>query len=139
MMSASHDHADSRLPEALRAAALGLHPDAAGTELIISHAAWLHRGDFTGRFIQHIDSGADGYELARIDWAGVIAALDTGQLPCSGGERRVLRLAASIAGGMPVSLRDTLPGLDDSNIDLVTAAIRHAAGQSPPTGSFMID
>jgi ABC-type cobalamin/Fe3+-siderophores transport system ATPase subunit len=72
-------------------------------------------------------------------WESAIAALDAGQLPCSGGERRMLRLAASIAGGTPISLCDTLTGLDTSNIDLVTAAIRHAAGHPPPIDSFMID
>src|SRR5262249_5055902 len=36
--------------DALRAAAAGLYPDTAGVELILSHATWLHRSDFTGRF-----------------------------------------------------------------------------------------
>jgi hypothetical protein len=38
-------------------------------------------------------------------------------------------LAASLAAGHPVSLRDAIPGLDHQNLDLVTAAIRRAAGQ----------
>jgi hypothetical protein len=37
----------SQLSAALRAAAAGLHPDEAGTGLIISHGVFLHRGDFT--------------------------------------------------------------------------------------------
>jgi len=31
-----------------------------------------------------------------------------------------------------LSLRDTLPGLDDRNLGLVVTAIRHAAGQPSP-------
>jgi hypothetical protein len=31
-------------------------------------------------------------------------------LPCSGGERRILQLSASLAAGTPVSLRDTVTG-----------------------------
>lgn len=139
MTARQHHDAGNELHDALRAAAAGLYPDSAGTELIISHAAWLRRADFTSRFIHHIDSGTDGYELAAIDWASAITALDTGQLPCGGGERRILRLAASIAGGIPASLRDTLPGLDNTSIDQVTAAIRHAAGQPPAIDQFMIE
>ena len=55
-----------------------------------------------------------------------------GQLPLSGGERRILQLASSIAAGSPVYLRDAIPGLDNRNLQLLTTAIRHAAGQRPP-------
>ena len=70
-------------------------------------------------------------KMAQIDWPAAIAALDAGSLPCSGGEQRMLRLAASIADGTPVSLRDTLTGIDDRNVQLVAAAILHASGQRP--------
>ena len=40
----------------------------------------------------------------------------------------MLLLAASIAGGIPVSLYDTLPGIDRSNASLVVGAVAHAAG-----------
>ena len=50
--------------------------------------------------------------MAGTDWEAAIAALNAGELPCSSGERRLLLLAASIAGGIPVSLYDTLPGID---------------------------
>jgi hypothetical protein len=58
-------------------------------------------------------------------------ALDGGRLPASGGEKRVVRIAASLAAGHPVSLRDAIPGLDQRNLELVTIAIRRAAGQRP--------
>jgi hypothetical protein len=67
--------------------------------------------------------------MAWIDWDAVIAALDGGRLPASGGERRIARIAASLAAGHPVSLRDAIPGLDLRNLGLVTTAIRRAAGQ----------
>ncbi len=40
-----------------------------------------------------------------------------------------MRIAASLAAGHPVSLRDAIPGLDRQSLELVTTAIRHAAGQ----------
>jgi hypothetical protein len=118
----------ARLATALRAAAAGLYPDQAGTALLISHGCFLHRDDFT----RHVHTGtsiSDGTTLlAWIDWDAAIAALHAGQLPASSGEQHVLRLAASIAAGHPVSLRDAIPSLDRRNLDLVTTAIRHAAG-----------
>ena len=39
--------------------------------------------------------------MAAIDWQAAVTALDHGLLPCSSGERHVLRLAASIAAGTP--------------------------------------
>jgi energy-coupling factor transporter ATP-binding protein EcfA2 len=46
----------------------------------------------------------------------------------SGGEQRLLRIVASLAGGAPVSLADNVPGLDREVTDLVLAAIAHANG-----------
>ena len=40
----------------------------------------------------------------------------------------MLLLAASIAGGTPVNLKDTLPGIDRRNASLVVSAVAHAAG-----------
>lgn len=69
--------------------------------------------------------------MAAIDWDAAITAFATGGLPSSGGERRILQLAASLAGGIPASLRDTGPGLDEANISRLLTAIRHAAGRRP--------
>ena len=44
----------------------------------------------------------------------------------------MLRLAASLADGTPVSLRDTLTRLDARNAHLVSQAIIEAAGHSAP-------
>ena len=117
---------------ALRACAAGIHPDEAGTELLIRHGGILHRPDFTG-FVHTGTSISDGTTLmAWIDWDAALSALSHGQLPLSGGERRILQLAASIAAGTPVHLRDAIPGLDNRNLQLLTTAIRHAAGHRPP-------
>ena len=124
----------SGLHTALQACAAGFYPLEAGVGLLIAHASFLNRSDFRDQFIHHGISITDGTtETAQIDWTAAITALDAGELPCSGGERRILRLAASIAGGIPVDLHDTLTGLDHHNIHLLINAIRHASGQHPRT------
>ena len=115
---------------ALRACANGIYPLEAGTELLIASGAFLHRHDFTSRFIEHGTSISDGTTpMADIDWEAAIIALHAGGLPCSGGERRILQLAASLAAGIPVSLQDAVTGLDDRNTDRLITAIRRASGK----------
>ena len=74
---------------------------------------------------QGITSGA---VMAAVDFEAAARALETGALPCSGGEGRVLRIAASIAEGVPVDLREAVTGLDGNNAVLAAAAVLHAAG-----------
>ena len=121
----------ARLPAALRACASGIDPLEAGTSLLIDCDSWLHREDFTSRFITTGTSISDRAALmASTDWEAAITALNAGQLAASSGERRMLLLAASTAAGIPVSLYDTLPGLDHRNASLVVKAIAHAAGHA---------
>ena len=75
---------------------------------------------------------ADGAAMAAVDWEAAVAALDAGRLPCSAGEGRILRLAASIAGGVPVDLGSALSGLDERNIAGVARAVLHAVGHRDP-------
>jgi hypothetical protein len=118
------------LAGAVRAGAAGLYSLEAACELVIS-TGWLRRDDFT-RFIRTGTSLTDGVtELACIDWQSAITSRETGLLPCSSGENRILRLAASIADGIPVDLNDALTGLDQTRIALVVRAVRHANGQRP--------
>jgi hypothetical protein len=119
---------------ALHACAAGLYPLEAGTALLISNGTFLHRDEFTSRFIEHGTSG--GTPMAAIDWEAAITALTSGDLPCSGGERRVLQLSASLAGGIPVDLRDTVTGLDDGNVARLVTAILHASGKHPGTCGY---
>ena len=74
-------------PAALRACARGFYPAEARAELLISHGSFLARSDFTGRFISH-GTSTGGTAMAAIDWDAAISALNVGELPCSGGERR---------------------------------------------------
>jgi hypothetical protein len=59
--------------------------------------------------------------------AHAAGALGAG-LPCSGGERRLLQVTASLAAGIPVDLRDAVAGLDRRNARLVAGAVLHASG-----------
>jgi hypothetical protein len=125
------------LAAALRACAAGLYPLEAGTSLLIINGTFLRRDDFTSRFITTGTSISDGTTpMAVIDWHAAIAALHAGELPCSGGERRVLQLSASLAGGIPVDLRDTVTGLDDDNIASLVTAVLHASGKRPGTAGI---
>jgi hypothetical protein len=64
-----------------------------------------------------------------IRWNAAITALESGQLPCSGSEQAILRIAASLARpGIAVRLRENLGNLDARNITLVTDAIAAANG-----------
>jgi hypothetical protein len=122
-----------QLGDALLACAHGIYPLEAGAGLLIDCGSWLHRGDFASRFITVGTSISDGVTLlASTDWEAAVTALRAGELPASGGERRILLLAASIAGGTPVSLSDTLTGIDRSNASLVVSAVAHAAGLPHP-------
>jgi hypothetical protein len=121
------------LSSALRACARGLYPLEAGTGLLIDCGSWLHRDDFTSRFITTGPSISDGVTLlASIDWEAAVTALHAGELPASGGERRMLLLASSIAAGTPVDLNDALPGIDRRNASLAVRAAAHAAGLPDP-------
>lgn len=117
------------LTAALRNCAVGLYPLEAGVALLIANGAFLRRDDFTSHFIEHGTSG--GTPMAAIDWDAAITALNGSGLPCSGGERRILLLSASLAAGTPVSLRETVTGLDQDNTVRLITAIRHAAGIRP--------
>lgn len=118
----------AELTPALRAHARGLHCCEAAVELLIAHASWLRRDDFLHRFVRTASDLIDDTPMAAINWPEAIDALDQGQLPCSGGEGRMLRLAAALAEGIPVDLRDALTGLDTPNANLISRAVNHATG-----------
>lgn len=120
---------DPPLAGPLRNSAHGLSALRAGTELLIRHGTWLLRSDFCDRFV-HLDTSiTNGTELATIDWSAAITALGTDDLPCSSGEGRMLRLAASLIKGIPVDLRDTLTGLDARNLHLLSQAVQDTAAR----------
>ena len=115
-----------------RLTAKGLFCTEAAVELLIEHGSWLYREDFLEIAVESGRGFADGAVMAAVDWEAAVAALDVGRLPCSGGEGKILRLAASIAAGVPVDLGSALSGLDQRNIAGVAGAVLHAAGQRDP-------
>lgn len=121
------------LTAALRAGAAGLYCAEAGAELLIGQQSWLCRSDFTGSFISVTPGLAGQAAVAVVGWNAAVTALDGGTLPCSGGERRMLHLAASIAGGIPADLGETLTGLDRASIAGAARAVLHAGGHRGAT------
>ncbi|MGH3268898.1 MAG: hypothetical protein ACRDN1_07515 [Trebonia sp.] len=117
--------APGRLAALLEGAAAGLLADTAAAGLIIAHGHFLHDPAFR-RIIAAGSSVADGQPFAVIRWNAAVTALELGCLHATGSERAVLLIAASIAEGTPVSLRDCLGSLDRRNIALVTDAITAA-------------
>jgi hypothetical protein len=69
-----------------------------------------------------------GREVAAVDFAAAAEAVQ-GMLPCSDGERQVLLVAASIAEGIPVDLREAALCLDVANAARAAQAVCHAAGR----------
>jgi hypothetical protein len=68
-----------------------------------------------------------GREVAAVDFATAADAV-RGVLPCSDGERQVLLVAASIAEGIPVDLREAALCMDAVSAARAAQAICHAAG-----------
>src|SRR5271169_1561665 len=117
-----------RLACLLQDTAAGISADDAAATLIIRHDHFLHQPGFR-RIIAAGSSIYSGEPVAVIRWKAAVHALDTGQLPCTGSEEMVLRIAASLGDhDIPVCLRQVLGGLDHHNITLVTAAITTANG-----------
>jgi len=119
--------APGRLAALLEGTAAGMLADTAAAGLIIAHGHFLHDPAFR-RIIAAGSSVADGQPFAAIRWNAAVTALELGCLHATGSERAVLLIAASIAEGTPVSLRDCLGSLDRRNIALVTDAITTANG-----------
>lgn len=125
--------ASQHIEAALRAGARGLLCAEAAIELIVEQQSWLERADFVSA---HIDRWGDTTDedaagVASIDWVGALDALDAGQLPCSSGEAQLLRIAGSLAEGIPIDLRDNITSLDSTSTGLVARALCHAAGHRP--------
>ena len=120
----------TRLVAALHEHATGLTAQTAAVELITAHHLWLTRSDF-GRLIGHGQCPATGQPMAWIRWQAAVTALNQHRLPCSPSEAHILRIAASLAAGTPVRLRDVLGCLDHRNITLVTKAIALANDTRP--------
>ena len=113
---------------ALRAQAAGLYLSEAAVELLIGQQRWLCRNDFVARFVRVCPNLAGDGALALVSWRPAVRALAAGRLPCSDSQGHLLRIAASIAEGVPVNLNECLSTLDAANIRLVADAVSHANG-----------
>jgi hypothetical protein len=106
--------------EQLRDWANGSYPLVAATELLLR--------TFHGKFARP----GNPWVIKDAEYGNVW--IDFEQIPenlggLSGGERRLLMLAASLADvGVGVNLADVLPGLDREVLTLVLAAVAHAGG-----------
>lgn len=112
----------TEIHEALRRWAKGLYPLEAGVELLIRAfdgrfanpgQPWVQQGDDPGWWWIDVEQMNEDYYAAL-----------------SGGETRLLRIAASLLDGEPVDLSRNLAGLDREHIQLVLAAIARASGSN---------
>ena len=126
--SPRHTTCFDELAAALRTHAKGLYHAEAAVELLIGHKRWLCRSEFVSRFVWVGRALVGGGLLAVVDWPAAVKALAAGGLPCSDSEGRVLRIAASIAAGVPIDLSDCLSTLDSTNVVLVARAVLTAGG-----------
>lgn len=110
----------------LAAGAAGLLAETAAAMLLAEHGTWLENAAFTSRYIDIADDvpGAPDDTAAGVRWRAAITGLH--RQPASAAEKAVLRIAASIAAGIPVSLHDCLASLDQSALRAVLRAIAHA-------------
>lgn len=107
--------APTELDARLRAWAKGSYPLEAGVELLIRNGKAIYEG------------------APWINDTGERAWIDVDQLldECgawSGGEQRIVRLAASLIGEEKVNLNDELSGNDRGTTALLLAAVAHASG-----------
>jgi hypothetical protein len=93
---------------------------------LIGHRWWLVRDDFLS-YVE-FGGGFHGESMAAIDWRTAWAALEDGHLACSSGERQILRVAASIAEGVPIDLHDAVTSLDAVSLNRVAQALTAAGG-----------
>ena len=120
----------------MRAWAKGVLAAEAAVELLIGHRWWLHRADFADVAVEPGRNVFTGTVVAAVGFQAAVWALDRGWLPCSHGEGQLLRIAASIAAGVPVGLREAVTGLEEGNAVLVAEAVLHAAGHRGVVAAF---
>jgi hypothetical protein len=104
----------------LRAWAKGLYPLEAAVELLVRTS--------DGRFANPGYPWIQPCDQPGWWWLDHQAITDDTLCALSGGEQRILRIVASLAGGTPVNLYADLPGLDRDRMSLVLAAMAHANG-----------
>ena len=101
----------------------------AAVELLIGNRSWLLREDFLEIAVE---SGWEVFSRRPMAAVDFVAVAERWRQACcharTCGEGRVLRIAASIAEGVPVDMREAVTGLDEDNAVLAAAAVLRAAG-----------
>ena len=100
----------------------------AAVELLISDERWLWREDFEHVAVSWTRHPFTGQQWVTVDFTAAAEALLTGVLPCTADERQILLVAASVAEGVPVDLRQAAGNLNVDGVALVTRAFVRAAG-----------
>ena len=116
------------LETALLRAAVGDYAAEAAVLLLADSGHWLPELQAAGLVTIALDADADGGPWAAVQWTEVDGALRRGAVGGSGGQLRLLRVAASLAEGQPVDLADLTAGLERRELTLLLAALAHAAG-----------
>lgn len=120
---------DRKLHNRMRAHVGDIPGPRAAVELLIAHGRWLRRTDFLD---QVAFTGTDfdtDLTSTGIEWTLAVNALEQG-LACSPADESLLRIAASLARGIPLDLRRAMAGLDDSSTAHVMEALGRVAGRS---------
>lgn len=119
-MSTSKVACTARVVDGLRRWSRGAYAEEAAVELLVKA--------FGGRFVSTGYPWVQACDRPGWFWLDGEALMHaTGAL--SGGARRVLTVAGALVSGLAVSdLADTIAGLDRPNLQLVLAALAHAAG-----------
>lgn len=116
-MTPGHDDIEDGVADELRAWARGLLPLEAAVDLIATACSGVL---LAGPWVRQDDRGRRWFDPD-------VATAEKGYL--SGGERRVLDIATSLASGEhPVDLSDALTGLDRDGAQAVLAAVARASG-----------
>jgi hypothetical protein len=118
----------AELVEAARAWARGSYALEAAVELLIRHSVWLTHKEFRRYAIDYVTATYTRTPYAVIDWQAAHLALNRDCLPCTGTEAAILRIALSLADGLPVELGPTITGLGATSLTHILAAIAHASG-----------
>lgn len=119
-MTSDDDHAAS-----LREWAAGMTTVVAATELLI-------RTGFAQEWRPWVHTEASGAWINFDEIPELMGGM-------SGGEQRLLSIAASIGGAHPIVLGDEIVGLDRQRAELVSIAIIHAAGFTEATSDVVME
>ncbi|GAA4757464.1 hypothetical protein GCM10023328_46660 [Modestobacter marinus] len=112
---------------ALLRAAVGDYALEAAVLLLANGGHWLPLLQAAGLIDLEPDP-AGGETWAQVRWDDARSALQAGTVAGDDGQELLLRAAGSLADGQPVDLGDLTGDLDQASLQLLLAALAHAAG-----------